>query len=200
MTETTPEVSQSELSAEFEDDAALVYAVDSQFRIFYANASWDRSAAENGGGGLRRERHIGLSVMAVTPLVLRPFYALLYDRVLRGGEQVDREYDCSSDTAYRRYHMFMARRDVPGQGPGLIVVNSLVFEDEHPYQAFPFDAKVLREENGYFRMCCHCRRTRMPGTVNHWVWVPDLVRDPPSTVSHGICQVCFGLHFGRRAP
>lgn len=44
--QSTP-MSQSEL-ARYEDDPAIVYGVDSEFRIRYCNAAWDRFAAENG--------------------------------------------------------------------------------------------------------------------------------------------------------
>ena len=193
----TIEVLRSELLAEYEDDAAIIYGVDSGFRIRYCNRAWDRFAAANGGSPLLRDRQIGMSVMAVTPLILRPFYARFYESVLRTGERAEREYECSSDTIYRRFHMFIARRDVPGRDPLLVVVNSLVVEDEHPYESFPFDAPALRDENGLFTMCSHCRRTRLPGAHDCWVWVPELVRETAADVHHGMCSVCLELHYGR---
>lgn len=183
------------LLAEYEDDPAVVYTVDSNFRVRNCNRAWDRFAAANGGNLLLRDRQIGMNVMAVTPLVLRPFYAGLYQSVLRTGEQVDREYECSSDTAYWRFHMFIARRNTSVE-PLLAVVNSLVIEFEHPYDSLPPNVAALRAENGFFTMCSHCRRTRVPGAPDTWVWAPDLVHNMPANVSHGICRLCAELHFG----
>jgi hypothetical protein len=33
--------------------------------------------------------------------------------------------------------------------------------------------------------------------VEVWVWIPDLVRRMPMDVSHGICAVCFDIHYGK---
>ena len=92
--------------------------------------------------------------------------------------------------------MFIARKDIPGEGRFLLVVNSLVVEEEQPYEAAPFDAPALQERDGSFTMCSHCRRTRVPGAGDNRVGVPDLVRGMPAAVTHGICSVCFVLHYG----
>jgi hypothetical protein len=77
-----------------------------------------------------------------------------------------------------------------------VVINSLVLEQEQQRQAFRDDSQALREENGLITMCSHCRRTRLPNAVDTWVWIPDLVRRMPMDVSHGICPVCFDIHYG----
>ncbi len=92
--------------------------------------------------------------------------------------------------------MRVDRKDT-GQGPFLVVINSLVLEEAQQREIFRGDPQALREENGFITMCAHCRRTRVPKAVEVWVWIPDLVRRMPMDVSHGICAVCFDIHYGK---
>jgi hypothetical protein len=181
---------------EFEDNAAVIYLLDSAFCLSYCNAAWDRFALKNGGAGILRKTQIGRSVMEVTPAPLRRFYGALFRRALQTGDGADHVYECSSAEKSRFFHMRVDRK-VTGQGPFLVVINSLVLEEAQQREIFRGDPQALREENGFITMCAHCRRTRVPNAVEVWVWIPDLVRRMPMDVSHGICAVCFDIHYGK---
>jgi len=114
---------------------------------------------------------------------------------LRNGGEKYSMYECSSDETYRRYHMHVMRKDVPGEGPFLVVVNSLVVERPHERPRARFDLRILRGENGLITMCSHCRRVELPKVRDAWVWVPELVVKMPLDVSHGVCPVCFDIHY-----
>jgi hypothetical protein len=194
--EKSAEVWRPESLPEFEDNAAIIFVLDCAFRLRYCNAAWDRIALEHGGADVVRETQIGRSVMEVTPEPLRRFYTVLYRRVLRSGEGEDHLYECSSDETTRFFHMHVSRKDA-GRGSFLVVINSLVVEQARQRRGFAGDAKAMRQENGLIIMCSHCRRTRVPGAADLWVWIPDFVRRTPSEVSHGICFVCFDIHYGK---
>jgi hypothetical protein len=186
-----------ELWSQFEDDAAIIYVLDRNLNIAYCNAAWDRFAMENGGASLFRRNQIGCNVVEITPPPLRPFYAKLYARALRGDQDVSCEYECSSGETFRRFHMDLMRKDIPNQGSFLVIVNSLILETARQYPDIHYEFRALCEENGLITMCSHCRRTRIPNGGDHWVWVPDLVRAMPRNVSHGLCPVCFDIHYGQ---
>jgi hypothetical protein len=184
-----------ELLPEFEDSSSVIYVIDGDFKIRYCNAAWDKFALENGGVHLVRKHQIGRNVMDVTPPPLRPFYEKLFRAVLKLGEEMHCVYECSSDRTFRRFHMHVMRKKTAGQGSRLAIVNSPVSEVARRPSEARYDLAALREENGLVTMCSHCRRTRLPGQEARWVWLPDLVREMPREVSHGICPVCFDLHY-----
>lgn len=182
--------------AQFEDNPAVIYVLDRDLNITYCNAAWDQFALENGGASLLRKGQIGRNVVEVTPPLLRPFYARLYDGVLRGGQEMHCEYECSSDQTVRCFHMHLTRKEAPDRKSLLVIVNSLILEAARHPPDIHYRFEELREENGLVTMCSHCRRTRIPDSEDRWVWVPDLVRDMPPNVSHGLCSICFDIHYG----
>ncbi len=185
-----------ELLAEYELNPAIIYVLDSSFRIAWCNLAWDRFALENGGDGVLREQQIGRSAIDATPARLRAFYMAVYNRVLHYGEEADCVYECSSAETFRRFHMHIKRKDTP-RGAFLVVMNSLILQEPHTGPDAPYDTHGLRDEHGLITMCAHCRRTQLPETTDTWVWAPELVRRMPLEVSHGICSVCFDIYYGR---
>jgi hypothetical protein len=182
------------------DDApAIIYVLDGALRIVYCNLAWNRFAEQNGGAHLCRDTQVGRDVLALTPEPLKPFYGQLFRSVLETGVASDWVYECSSDLQFRRFHMHVARKKPPNKPPMLFVMNSLVIEESieesHRSPGSPFSFERFRDHNGLISMCCHCRRTRLRDKENSWVWVPELVRRMPLDVSHGICPVCFDLHY-----
>ena len=191
-----PAGSPPESFAQFENDTAVIYVLNSAFDISYCNAAWDEFALKNGGAPVVRQHQIGRNALDVVPSPLRPFYETLFGSVLRNGWGKDCTYECSSDETYRRFHMHITRKDIPGKGSFLVVVNSLVIEKPHDQPNRRFDLRILRQENGLISMCSHCRRVHLPKVQDGWVWVPDLVVRMPRDVSHGLCPVCFDIHYG----
>jgi hypothetical protein len=182
--------------AEYEENPAIIYVLDSAFCLTYCNRAWDRFALDNGGADLLRGTYLGHSAIKATPLPLRPFYTAMYGHVLQSGVEADSVYECSSAETLRRFHMHVMRKDVPNDGPFLVVVNSLLLEEPRQSQGVAYDTRALREKNGFVTMCAHCRRTRLPHAADCWVWAPGLVRSMPLEVSHGICPVCFDIYYG----
>ena len=180
---------------QFENDPSqIIYVLDSAFRLSYCNAAWDRFALDNGGSHLVRETQIGRNVIDITPAPLRRFYSTLFARALRRSEDIDHVYECSSDETFRLFRM-RVKRTKADQGLCLVVTNTLILEQAQQRQEFRDDTQELRDENGLITMCCHCRRTRIPNAELAWEWIPGLVHEPPRSVSHGICQVCFDIHY-----
>lgn len=180
----------------FESDPAVIFVLDSDFRLTYCNAAWNRFALENGGSPqVLRERQIGRSVMEATPEPLKRFYSSLYAKVLFDEPSSDHLYECSSAETFRRFHMGIQRIEISEHDPFLVVVNSLLLEEPPQQSAAGYDPEAMREKNGLITMCAHCRRTRMPESGG-WVWAPELIRHMPMDVSHGLCPVCWEIHYG----
>lgn len=185
------EASTPDWPAQFENESSIIFILDSAFHLRYCNASWDRFALENGGSGLLRETQFGLDVIEITPEPLRAFYSNLYRRVLRSGEETEHVYECSSGEKFRLFRMRVSRAN-----GHLVVINSLALEQEYQDWGFRNDSQTFEDPNGIITMCCHCRKTRLPNTVNSWVRIPAFVNKTPPLVSHGICSDCFNIHYG----
>lgn len=185
-----------ELLSAYEDSSDVIYVVDSSLNITYCNAAWDRFALSNGGKHLLRRYQAGRSIVEVSPPALRPFYGTAFARALLDGKEVAFEYECSSADVFRRFHMHLARKYTKDRAEYLVIVNSLVREEAQAPPDVHRELEELCEPNGFITMCSHCRRTRTPGAGECWLWLPDLVRRMPPEVSHGLCPVCFDIHYG----
>ena len=170
-------------------DPSVIYFVDRHLNIIWCNAAWDRFARENRGLHLVREQMMGFPLLRAFPETLVDFYTSLYQSVLATGVPASHGFECSSDTIYRRIHLYVLRN--PHEF-GLILINSPVVEYPHgperPAHPPPHGLDPVP-------MCCHCRRTRLRSDPQEWVWVPGFVRDPPPRVSHMICTPCRTLHY-----
>jgi hypothetical protein len=176
-----------------EHDPAVIYAVDSDRRLFYTNPAWDRFAAENGATPRLKESYASQSIMDCVPEVLRDFYEQLYGSVTVKGAPTGHTYECSSREQYRLFHMLLLPLK---HGAGVVHVNSLVAEEPHsrPRVEGLLQRCVTPEE--LIVMCSHCRRTN-DEPAKCWDWVPDLVEEPPAHVSHGLCRICLEYHLAR---
>jgi hypothetical protein len=180
---------------QFETHSSVIYVLNSSFNISYCNAAWDEFALRNGGARVLRKHQAGRNALDAAPQPLRPFYERLFSSVLRGGGEKGHLYECSSDEKFRRFHMHVMRKDVPGEGLFLVIVNSLVLEKAHDKPKVRFDQRILRQENGLITMCSHCRRVNLPKVRDGWVWVPEVVAKMPQEVSHSLCPVCFDVYY-----
>lgn len=182
-----------------EADPAVIFVLDRQLRILYCNAAWDRFAQENGGHGLERENQVGRGVLDSIPEPLKDLYAAGYRGVLASQRVWAMSYECSSPAAFRRFHL-SAYPDP--RGTGVVVVNSLEVERPHEESERPAHAggPEYIDAAGMVRMCCHCRRTRRVQLNPVWDWVPSYVEQPPSRVSHWICEACADIFFPDLRP
>jgi hypothetical protein len=182
------------MRAHLENDAAVVFALDSELRISYCNAAWDRFALENGGREVVREKQIGRSIWDVIPGPLRRLYEDGYMRTLATGEPWRHEYECSSGGTYRALHMSVYLETETG---GLLVVNSVAVEHPH-YPGIdigPAERVRYHDEDGAVVMCCVCRKTRRGADAAEWDWVPAFVESPPARITHGLCRPCLTVTY-----
>lgn len=178
-----------------EKDPSIVYLLGADLRIVYCNKAWDDFAALNGGAGLNREAVLGASVMEVTAMPLRPFYASAFTWTQKKLRTWEHDFECSSPEFYRLFHM----RVLPLADSYLMVENSLRVErphgPEHPgMPSYPF---AYVNGHGIVTMCCHCRRTQRlnTGAASIWDWVPGFVEKSPQRVSHGLCANCAAYFY-----
>lgn len=195
-----PELEQRLVAAGFsvralEENAAVVYVVDKEFRIAYCNPAWDRFAAQNDGKNLERRQAKGLSCLPGGPDFLRRFYELAFGHAIDTRKPWEHDYECSSPEKYRRFHM----RVFPLGRSYLLVENSLYIDRAHeaPDASEPLDHSRYIDHNGFIAMCSHCRRTRRHTGEGHetWDWVPSYLKDTPVLVSHTLCQTCLAYHY-----
>jgi hypothetical protein len=175
--------------AAYENDPAVIYALDRDLKIIRCNRAWDLFAIENGGSQLTRDRMTGFPLMNVIPAVLREFYQTAFESVLRDGTEWWHVYECSSAEVFRQFQM----RVLSGH-TGLLLINSLVTEHPHESEQYPV-RETYFGQHGIAVMCCHCRRTQRADDRSRWDWVPALVEAPPAAISHGLCKVCMAYYY-----
>jgi hypothetical protein len=173
-----------------DDDTAIVFALDDELRLQYANAAWDRFAADNGADPAElRRKYLGQPIRIAIPDGLLTFYSALYRKVETGHGPIQHTYECSSSERLRVFQMLML--PLPN-GAGILCVNSLVVDEPHGRPAEPPLAERYRQD-GLITMCSHCRRTKRAAEPV-WDWVPSFLEKRPSMLSHGLCPVCSEYH------
>lgn len=173
-------------------EAATVYAVDQALRICFTNRAWTTFARENGADWAEDSSAVlGTHVMTPIPAILQPFYSGIFEAVLRRGEVVEHDYECSSPAKLRQFRM----RILPRAVGGAVVVHSRLIEVDHGrIPTSPTDS-LFRDANGMIVQCSHCRRVRRVDDPAVWDWVPAYVQSPPEALSHGLCRVCAKYYY-----
>jgi hypothetical protein len=175
--------------ATLESSDAVIYATDPDLRIVYANAAWDRFAANNKAAGLVREKLERKPILDSIAGPLREQYGAQFEAALSTGKSVEHLLDCPSSRVSRQIHM----RILPLRNGGLLFINSLIAE-EPIVCGSNASLDLYLDGNALFTMCSHCRRTRRVDN-GAWEWVPELIEHPSEHVSHGLCQVCLQYHY-----
>lgn len=166
----------------------VVYVLDGDLCIAACNRGWDTFALENGGIGFSSGDVVGRTIFDFIPDVLVAFYVDKYEAARRSPACVELDYDCSSPTEYRQFHMALQRIEdggivsISSRRPGL--TSHLLEQDgkaDHP---------AYRSESGLITMCANCRRTKRQDAHSKWDWVPSFLNHPAGKVSQGICPVC----------
>jgi hypothetical protein len=176
---------------ELEHSGSSIAVIEATGEILWVNRQWRRFAVENGGGPWRDEKRSYFE--GITP-PLRAYYRSLFQNALATGQPFDQEYECSSPKDARHFHL----RILPVDQRALLLEHSLVVTHPHPGDAVAEPRATERYAGpvGVILQCSNCRRVRRPGT-RAWDWVPALVAEPASNVSHGICPSCVGFYWGR---
>ena len=168
-----------------------VYGCWSDWRLAYVNRGWSKFAEQNHGESLR-DWPLGRRVLDSIPDPLLPYFELNMQRCLSEDRPWEHDYECSSATTYRLFHMITFPL---AKGAGFLVVNSLRQESPHSRIPSPPCDDIYRNSFGIMTQCCHCRRIRRAGAALVWDWVPEWVESQPSHLSHGICEPCQGFHY-----
>jgi hypothetical protein len=177
-----------------------IFGLWSDYTLAYFNVGWMQFADRNGAPPhLTSPSCLGLSVIDVCGESLAPFYSNLFASALSARMEslhpYQHRYECSSATLFREYLMTLYPLE---NCNGLLVVNSLVVEQEHSTrsrQPLTADCPEYQDALGVIRQCSHCRRVKNAVVENRWDWVPNWVESPPPTVSHGLCPICFEYYY-----
>jgi hypothetical protein len=181
-------------------DSAFVCDLDG--RLLHVNAAWRAFATENGAEPSTTDSwSLGVDVFSVIAPPLQPFYRRLFALAAEGRPAaqgpVEHDYECSSPTAYRRFHMTLYA--LP-QRRGLVVVNARVVDRPHDpethREVFPDDQH--RDAQGMAHQCCHCRRVASMSAAGRWDWVPSWVAHCPPRMSHTLCEPCFAYYYASK--
>lgn len=157
-------------------------------RIAYFNPAYKRHARDNGGGSDFCVRWgIGRNLFdAISPALLG-FYQDAFRRVVATGEAWTHDYECPTPHQRQRYRMRMhgvARK-------ALLASHTLFWTAPHDSAPRAAGGRFA-DRAGLVAMCASCRNVRVPASEpERWVCVPDLIADPPETISYGLCPTCL---------
>jgi hypothetical protein len=179
---------------EYNEDPAIIYALDDDLRLVRCNPAWDRFAHDNGAAELAGSRVLGTCILDVIPNILHDFYGAAYDSVRKFRRHWWHVFDCSSFGLSRSFQM----RVLPANGNGLLVVNTLVRAEPHPE---PIAARIeeYTDADGIATMCANCRRAEHLTQPGRWDWIPMLLFTSGALVKPGLCPFCFAYHYTGRS-
>jgi hypothetical protein len=175
-----------------EASSQTVYGVWRDLALAYLNPAWFAFAVNNDGRHIASEWALGRSILDATPDETRNWYRAFFAAALWCDplHPMQHEYDCSSGTLRRRFHMVAYPVGGSGGSPrdGLVVVHSLRLETPHVGEVA---VEAYRDTTlGAIRRCMHCRRMRRARQPELWDWVPALIHDPPCKVVADLCPFC----------
>ena len=182
--------------ADLETHAGTIYGVWKDYRLAYMNPAWFRFAKENEGEpGISTDWGIGQSIMDCLSGEIKEFYASKFKTCLDSNSVWHHEYECSSDTIYRKFHQIVYPL---GQREGLLFVNSLIVASAHDatHRAVEkIDEASYRDVNGFICQCAFCRRVKNYQEDERWDWIPEWVKHCPKDTSHTFCPACFRHYY-----
>ena len=170
-------------------DTSSIVAIAPNGRIGWANRGWFDFARANGG----RSAAVGIGAdyfAAIRGGDVRRAFEAAVSACLASGDPFELDYECSSATVYRAFHLRM----LPLSGKALLLVHALTEVRPHDRTPEPPDEARYRDELGMIAQCSNCRRVRAPGD-HSWHWVPAWLEAMPARVTHGLCPVCRGFYW-----
>lgn len=172
------------------DDAMLI--VDRDLIIRAYNRAYVTFAAANGLPDIEQRFGLGSDILAAFSEPARTFYAEVYRRVLSEQNTFHQRYECSSPSQ-RRLFLLSAYASVGGKA--LIIAHHLTIEEPIPVSDQQALAGTHCSPEGFVIQCCHCRKVRNFLAPDRWDWVPELVAQRPTNVSHTFCPRCFDHYY-----
>lgn len=171
-----------------EADLSSIVAIAPDGRIGWANDGWFGFARAN--GGLSAAIDVGANYFASIRGEVRLAFEAAVAASLASGEPFELDYECSSASVYRAYHLHM----LPISGQALLLVHTPVEVRPQDRPTEPPDEALYRDQFGMIAQCTNCRRVRAPADRS-WHWVPAWVETVPRDVTHVLCPVCKGFYW-----
>ncbi len=171
-------------------DPSSIVAIAPNGRIGWANQGWFDFAHANGAASAAVG--VGADYFASIRGEVRRGFEAAVSTSLASGEPFELDYECSSSTVFRAYHL----QALPLSGKALLLVHSPTEARPHDRPPEPPDEARYRDALGMIAQCTNCRRIRAPVELS-WHWVPAWVEATPTGVTHVLCPVCKGFYWPR---
>jgi hypothetical protein len=175
-----------------ERDPSSIVGIAPDGRIGWANRAWFSFGRENGATTATID--VGANYLAAICGEVRPVFEGWVAGCLASGDPFELEYECSSATVYRSFHLRM----LPLSGKALLLVHTLTEMRPCDRPSEPPDEARYRDEFGLIAECSNCRRIRDP-VDSSWHWIPAWVETTPRWVTHVICPICRGFYWPKRS-
>jgi|GEM_PF-660654 len=171
-------------------DPTLV--VDGDLLIRGYNQAYIDFAHANGLPAIEANFGVGTSLLAAFSEPARALYAQAYRNALDRQEVFHQSCECSSPSEYREY--LLSAYPI-AKGIGLLLCHHLVAADPIPMSERRARSPEHLSPNDLIVQCCHCREVRNFQHENRWDWVPDLIKQMPTNVSHTFCPRCLDHYY-----
>ncbi len=179
-----------------ENHSGSVYGIWSNFQLAYLNPAWfDFAVKNNGNPEISNNWGLGKSVLDCVSGQLHYFYKTIFTQCLYNNTLWSHEYECSSDTIYRRFHQLVYPLE---NQQGLLIVNSIIVEQAHSLTQdtiTAFNINDYLDDNNFICQCAYCRRVENFQHSGRWDWIPEWVKNCPKNTSHTYCPDCFDQYF-----
>lgn len=168
----------------------VVYVLDRELVLRGFNPAWRRFALENGGAEILGRYGIGRPVLDAMCSAAKTFFGRHYQRAIKQREPFELDYECSSSTLFRTFHMVAQPL---ANAHGLVVRNRLLEERPHDRRLLQLCAHYF-DRHDIAVQCCHCRRAQDQRDKARWDWVPEFLDDPYPHTVFALCPSCY-KHF-----
>ncbi len=175
----------------------VIYIVNDQDEIIFANDAWDRFAQANAGEGLTTWNILHRPLWDfVTDGSTRELYLQILERV-RGGGSIRFKLRCDSPGCRRWLEMEISRRS-----DATVEFRTRTLSEEEREAVRLFSGDVARSDE-LLRVCGWCKRVFVGDS---WEEVEVAVerlqlfeRELLPSLTHGICEACYRNIFGSMA-
>lgn len=181
-----------------EQSPHTIFGLSPELKFIYFNKAWFHFAQQNNGEpGITKRFSLDTPFEAGVSGLLKEYYINSYKEVLKEMEVWNHEYECSSATNYRLYHL----NAYPLKNKqGIIVVNSLQIDriiDESFRKISTLSIDNYINLYGLINQCSNCRKTKRKNPSEFWDWVPTLVEEFYPNISHSVCPICYDYYWKR---
>ncbi len=176
---------------DIENHEGTVFGLRDNYTIAYFNKAWKSFAQNNDGEpAISSNWGIGAQFFNAVPEIMKSFYLELFRRCRAQEKSVKHTYECSSPDVYRKFQQII----YPLNTEGYLIVNSLLMEEPHRADLFPYAAFHSTKTKDIIYQCANCRKVRHQKLDNRWDFIPQWIHKAPAMVSHTLCSACEGFY------